>query len=142
VRLSDGAQVDFGEEFGSFPVSERTADEPEDFSDEEEPVDRQEVSADDSSDDGGYKGGRVVAGKKQERRSTFPGGPWGCLRSGLLVALRAATGKRTPPIFGGGGSWIATAAAPRELETRERWVRVYAVNRAIGLIFISLLVRE
>jgi hypothetical protein len=100
VRLSDGAQVDFGEDLGSFPVSERAIDEPEDFSDDEEPVHRQDVSSDDWSDDDGYKGRRVVAGKKLERRSSFPGGgPWGCLHSVLLVALRAAMGKRAPPIL-------------------------------------------
>jgi hypothetical protein len=55
VRLSDGAQVDFGEELGPFLVSERAADKPEDFSDEEESVHRQDVSPDDSSDDAGYR---------------------------------------------------------------------------------------
>jgi hypothetical protein len=47
VGFSDGAQVNFGEDLGSLPVSERAADKPEDFSDEEEPVYRQDVSPDD-----------------------------------------------------------------------------------------------
>jgi hypothetical protein len=77
VRLSDRVQVDFGEDLGPFPVGERAADEPEDFSDEEEPVHRQDVSPDDSSDDDGYESGRVLAGKEPERRSIFPGEvPW------------------------------------------------------------------
>jgi hypothetical protein len=143
VSLSDGAQFDFGEDLGSFPVSERAADEPEDFTDEEEPVHREDVSRDDWSDDDGYKGGRVVAERELERRSTFAGGsPFVCLRSGLLVALRASTGKRALPILGGrqlldlacGG-----AAGVGDACEMEKGIRI---KPAIGLISIPLSVRE
>jgi hypothetical protein len=53
---------------------ERALDDPEDFGDEEELVHRQDVSPDDSSDDDRYSGGRVVAGRELEWRSTFSRG--------------------------------------------------------------------
>jgi hypothetical protein len=59
VRLSDGAQVDSGEYLGPFTVSEWAADKPEDFSNKEEPVYRQDVSPDDWSDDDGIKAGEL-----------------------------------------------------------------------------------